>query len=74
MAEGTKFVRGKVREMQEEELQGLELSKITCRSCSGYGNCGFKTYHLYKGKVVSICNNKKTKLLEERDGKTVDAD
>lgn len=65
---------GNVKLLTEEDLDGLELSDIECRSCSGYGNCGYKTYHLYQEdeddepEVVSICNRRKRKFECARDG------
>lgn len=60
---------GRVKELTEEDLEGFTLEQLKCRSCSGYGNCGFKSYNLLKGKAVSICNQRKEKLKAERDGK-----
>jgi hypothetical protein len=61
-----KITKGKVLEMTDDELHGVDLSAVKCRSCSGYGNCGYKSYRIYKGNVVSICNNRKAKEFEER--------
>ena len=61
-----KMTKGKVVEMTDDDLHGVELSTIKCRSCSGYGNCGYKSYHIYKGTVVSICNQKKEKEFKDR--------
>lgn len=58
-----------ISELTEEDLDGFDLKDIKCRSCSGYGNCGFKSYRLYNGKAVSICNQQRYKLQCERDGK-----
>ena len=60
-----KLTNGKVHEMTDEELHGIELNAIRCRSCSGYGNCGYKTYRIYQGKVVSICNRRKAEEFEK---------
>lgn len=54
-----KMTNGRVKEMSDDELHGIDLHAITCRSCSGYGNCGYKSYRIYRDKVVSICNNRK---------------
>ncbi len=62
--------RGKIKELTDEDLQGLDLKKISCRSCSGYGNCGYKTYHMYKGRVVSICNQRKDALMKQHTEET----
>ena len=65
---------GRIRELTEEDLDGFDLADIKCRSCSGYGNCGFKTYNLYQGKAVSICMHTKRRLQCERDGVPFDID
>lgn len=64
--------RTAIRELTEEDFDGFDLKDIKCRSCSGYGNCGFKSYGLYQGKAVSICNQRKYQLQCERDGKPFD--
>lgn len=58
--------RSKIKELTDEDLDGFELKSISCRSCSGYGNCGYKSYGIYKGKVVSICSQRKAQLQSER--------
>lgn len=68
MADMPKPPRGRVAELTDEDLEGFELSQMTCRGCSGYGNCGYKTYHLYHGKVAAICNLRKRQLICKRDG------
>lgn len=55
-------------ELTPEDLGGFDLSELKCRACSGYGNCGYRMYRLHEGKPVSICQLRKTKLTEERDG------
>ncbi len=59
-----------MRELTDEIMDGFELKDIKCRSCSGYGNCGFKQYFLKPdGKgAVSICMMTRRKLQCERDG------
>jgi len=57
-----------IQEMTEEDFDGFPVIKISCRGCSGYGNCGYKKYGLYQGKVVSICQRTKKMLACERDG------
>ncbi len=59
--------RGKIKEMTEDDLEGFDLKNIACRSCSGYGNCGYKTYGILDGKVVSICNQRLDALRRQRD-------
>ncbi|MDO4501956.1 MAG: hypothetical protein Q4D06_02125 [Coriobacteriia bacterium] len=49
------------------DLGGLDLADITCRACSGYGNCGYRMYRLNEGKPVLICQQMKEKLLEEKE-------
>ena len=68
MADKPKFQRGKVVELTEEELDGFTLDELRCRSCSGYGNCGYKMYRLMNDDVVSICTRRMKKLQCERDG------
>ncbi len=58
--------RKAIPEMTDDDLEGFDLKDIHCRSCSGYGNCGFKTYGILHGKVVSICNRRKAELKEQR--------
>ncbi len=58
-------MKGKIAVLTAEDLHGVDLNSIRCRSCSGYGNCGFKTYHLFEDKVVSICNRRKAEEFEK---------
>ena len=51
-----------------QDLGGFELREVRCRSCSGYGNCGYRMYRLNEGKPVSICQLRKKELLEQREG------
>lgn len=44
------------RELTDDDLCGHPIEEIKCRACSGYGNCGYKTFRLYKGDPYSICN------------------
>lgn len=59
-----------MRDLDDEVLDGFELDDIKCRSCSGYGNCGYKQYFLSPdGKgAVSICMMTRKKMQCERDG------
>ncbi len=59
-----------MRELTDDVIDGLELNDIKCRSCSGYGNCGFKQYFLNPSGVgaISICMMTRKKLQCERDG------
>ena len=61
-----------IQTFTEEDFEGLDLEFIKCRSCSGYGNCGYKTYCIYDDgddeTVISICNRRKQKFICERDG------
>ncbi len=43
---------------------GLPLNELTCRACSGYGNCGYRMYRISEGKPVVICQMRRAKLLE----------
>lgn len=49
------------------DLGGLNLEDITCRACSGYGNCGYRMYRLNEGKPVLICQQMKDQLLKEKE-------
>ena len=49
------------------DLGGLNLEDITCRACSGYGNCGYRRYRLNEGKPVLICQQMKDQLLKEKE-------
>ena len=42
--------------LTDEDLRGEDISVVKCRACSGYGNCGYKTFRLYEGTPHSICN------------------
>ncbi len=42
--------------LTDEDLCGEDISKVKCRACSGYGNCGYKTFRLYENTPYSICN------------------
>lgn len=44
------------KELTNEELNGEDISVVKCRACSGYGNCGYKTFRLYQGNPYSVCN------------------
>ena len=65
-----------MRELDDEIIDGFDLKDIKCRSCSGYGNCGFKQYFLNPdGKgAISICMMTRKKLQCERDGKEFSLD
>ena len=57
-------VKPKNLELTEEDLGGLPLNVLTCRACSGYGNCGYRMYRISEGKPVVICQMRRAKLLE----------
>ena len=42
--------------LTDEDWRGNDISVVRCRACSGYGNCGYKTFFLYDGKPYSVCN------------------
>ncbi len=44
------------KELTDEDLRGQGIEAVKCRACSGYGNCGYKTFRLYKGDPYSVCN------------------
>lgn len=59
-----------MRELDDSVLDGFELNQIKCRSCSGYGNCGYKQYFLNPDGpgVVSVCMMTRKERQCERDG------
>ena len=74
MAElNAKFANTRLRLLTEEVLAGFDLQEIKCRSCSGYGNCGYKSMFLSDGKPVSICMDMRRERIIKRDGEgTID--
>lgn len=56
----------RLKEMTDEDLGGFDVADVKCRSCSGYGNCGLKTYGIYKGKPISVCNSRVAQLKEKQ--------
>lgn len=63
-----------IPQLTDEDLQGLNPEDIRCRNCSGYGNCGYKKYSIYKEKALSICQLRKKKCECARDGIEWDPD
>ena len=59
---------GKIRRLTDDVLDGFTLKDISCRSCSGYGNCGFKSYFISDEGVASVCLRRRKQLQCERDG------
>lgn len=57
-------VRGGIQQLTDEDLEGFTLQDVNCRGCSGYGNCGFRSYRLYNGKAVSLCIARMDELKE----------
>lgn len=58
-----------LRTLDDEVLDGFRIEDIKCRSCSGYGNCGYKSHFLNPaGGVVSICMRYRKELQCKRDG------
>ena len=53
-------------EVTPEDLGGLALADLKCRSCSGYGNCGYRMYRLWEGKPVIICQLRRQELLDAK--------
>ena len=49
-------------ELTDEDLRGEDISRVKCRSCSGYGACGYKTFRMYSGKPLPVCNLRLEKL------------
>ena len=69
MAEAdSKFANTRLRLLTDEVLAGFSIDDIKCRSCSGYGNCGFKSMFLNNGKPVSICMDMRRNCIIKRDG------
>ena len=62
------FANTRLRLMSDEVLAGFTIDDIKCRSCSGYGNCGFKSMFLDNGKPVSICMDMRRARIIKRDG------
>lgn len=63
-----KAARG-LRVLTDAVLDGLSIEDIKCRSCSGYGNCGFKSMFMKpEGGVVSICMNRRKQMQEKLYG------
>lgn len=63
-----KAARG-LRTLNDEVLDGFTIEELKCRSCSGYGNCGYKSMYLNPaGGVVSICMKRRDQLRKQRDG------
>lgn len=57
MADAPKMppVKGGIKQLTDEDLKGYAITELNCRGCSGYGNCGFRSYRLYNGKAVALC-------------------
>lgn len=45
-----------VSTLTDEDLNGNDITVVKCRSCSGYGACGYKAFFMYKGQPYSVCN------------------
>lgn len=61
--------RGKFRTLTDAVLDGFDLKEIKCLSCSGYGNCGYKSYFINPaGGVASVCMRRRKQLQCKRDG------
>lgn len=56
------------KELTEEDLNGGTIEDIKCRACSGYGNCGYKTFRLFEGAPYSVCNLRFEKLKNRGEG------
>ena len=53
--------------LTDEDLRGEDITVVKCRACSGYGNCGYKTFRLYENKPFSVCNLRLQKVQKEAD-------
>ena len=51
--------------LTDEDLCGEPIDVVKCRACSGYGNCGYKTFRLYENKPYSVCNLRLKKVRGE---------
>lgn len=51
--------------LTDDDLRGNDISTVKCRACSGYGNCGYKTFRLYDGTPYSVCNLRLQKVQDE---------
>ena len=54
-----------LKPLTDEDLCGEDVSVVKCRACSGYGNCGYKTFRIYNGGPVSVCNLRLKKVQGE---------
>ena len=63
-------VRGGIQQLTDEDLEGFTLQDVNCRGCSGYGNCGYKSYFLNPAEagVASVCMRRRKQLQCRRDG------
>lgn len=50
------LARRGVKPLTDEDLRGNDIKVVKCRACSGYGNCGYKTFFMYDGTPYSVCN------------------
>ena len=57
-----------LRILDASVLDGFSMNDIKCRSCSGYGNCGFKSNYLKPEGIASVCMRLRKQLQCERDG------
>ena len=53
-----------IKPLTEEDLRGSDISVVKCRACSGYGNCGYKSFRLFENKPYSVCTLRLQKLQE----------
>lgn len=44
-----------VSTLTDEDLCGNDITVVKCRSCSGYGACGYKGFYMYDGTPYSVC-------------------
>ena len=70
MVDFSKAMKGnsRMRVLTDDVLDGFTLNDIECRSCSGYGNCGYKSYYLTDNGVASVCMRRRKQLQCKRDG------
>lgn len=57
------------RTLTDKVLDGFQIEDMRCVSCSGYGNCGYKSMFLKpEGGVASVCMRRRKMAQCKRDG------
>lgn len=61
-------VAKRLRKLTDKVLDGLAIEDMRCVSCSGYGNCGYKSMFLKdEGGVASVCMRRRKMAQCARD-------